>query len=154
MLSRQKCHFLSKLQFSVPDSTLKSEKQINHPARDSYKHSNTTARETNRADELNTEKYERLKSLIRRISHVPKLFIHRRYRLRSYSKCVPGTKLVDYLLSAKEEGISTREEALQLAEALFSAGAIYSVSHCRSKEFKDSKQLYTYYPAFAWESPK
>ena len=145
----------------IDSSKCEIEKKKAQTKRDSYKTRNGFVDKVSTtfelvANKLTPEELRRLKDLVRRLSHVPKLFIHRRCGFRAYDKCVSGKKLVDYLLWAHEDGVESRKEALRLAELLFSLGAIYHVNANKKtshKVFKDKKDLYTYYPAFAWDTP-
>eukprot|EP00945_MAST-04E_sp_MAST-4E-sp1_P008386 g8386.t1 len=152
--------FLSKLQSGIDSSKCQIEKKKAQTKRNSYKTGDGFVEKVSTfelvANKLTPEELQRLKDLVRRLSHVPKLFIHRRCGFRAYGKCVSGKKLVDYLLWAHEEGVDCRKEAVRLAELLFSLGAIYHVNSNKRtshKAFEDKKDLYTYYPAFAWDTP-
>ena len=83
--------------------------------------------------------------LVCTILSVPDLVINRRYRLRVFKKCVPGNKLLDYMVEHKLA--RTRQEALAIGEELFDLGLIHHV--CHDHEFKDAPYFYNVLPLYA-----
>ena len=83
--------------------------------------------------------------LVCTILSVPDLVINRRYRLRVFKKCVPGNKLLDYMVEHKLA--RTRQEALAIGEKLFDLGLIHHV--CHDHEFKDAPYFYNVLPLYA-----
>jgi predicted permease len=79
-----------------------------------------------------------LRRLANRIATMPKLLRNRRFRLKVYTKCVPGNALLDRLL--KDKLVGSRAEGLELVQELHNVGLIYHVTY--EHEFKDASFFY------------